>query len=170
MSELNTDPVRHPPVLQRTSRFSRLLMAVIALVVGAAAAGYLFLNYDRFINYDRFVEGGPTIKPVAITDTSPAEDPGARKALISAQREMAAALESTRQELAAQQASLNKLSEKVSNLATKVDELQSAPRIAAPDPVRPVAVAPRKKPAPSRPPASISVGGAPLPASPQDGR
>jgi uncharacterized coiled-coil protein SlyX len=87
------------------------------------------------------------------------------------QQQIAASAQSTAQSIAAQQAEIKRLSDQVSALAARIEQLQNpAPAAQAtatvptPPPAAPAAPAGRKRPnsAPKQPP-GISVGGAPLP-------
>jgi uncharacterized coiled-coil protein SlyX len=81
------------------------------------------------------------------------------------QQQIAGAMQSTAQLVAAQQAEIKRLSDQVSALSAKIDALQrpAAPaQAAAPAPPPPPPAA-RKKPAAAKLPPGISTGGAPLP-------
>ena len=83
------------------------------------------------------------------------------------QQQIAASAQSTAQSIAAQQADIKRLSDQVSALAARIEQLQNPAPPAQPTatvPPPPAAPAARKRPnsAPKQPP-GISVGGAPLP-------
>jgi len=88
------------------------------------------------------------------------------------QQQIATTTQSTAQSVAAQQAEIKRLSDQVSALAAKIEQLQnpapSAQAPAAPAPPPPATPAARKRPAAATPAPGISVGGAPLP--PPSGR
>ena len=87
------------------------------------------------------------------------------------QKQMADSLKSVNENLVAQKADLQRLSEQVSALATRLDSMQSTAPTGLPQqavPARPAVAAQRKKPpAPGTGP--TSTGGAPLPSNPADG-
>jgi uncharacterized coiled-coil protein SlyX len=97
-----------------------------------------------------------------------ADKPVGLKDLQALQQQIAAPLQSNAQLLAAQQAEIKRLSDQVSALAAKMEALEhpaasAQASLPASAPPSPAPVAPRKKPAAPKTPASISVGGAPLP-------
>ena len=148
---------------QRARGRGRAVVLFIAVLVAAsAAAGYLWLNYDWLIDLL------PAQQTVDAPEIAP-EVSAALKDLRSARQQATREIETIHQTLATQQADLNRMSEQLSALASRLDALQSAP------PLRPTLVQPQpggraqavepqgKKPA--RTPKStgpVSVGGAPL--------
>jgi uncharacterized coiled-coil protein SlyX len=157
-------------VLQkRNGTASRVLGFIAVLAVVGAAAGYVFLNYDRLVG------AAPAMQSTAAPPVGNSPDTIPLQEIMSLQEQMAESLEATRRDVATQQADLKKLSDQVSALAAKIDGLQSSARPAAPpEPIRPAAIAAQKKPTAPKPPkpaGAISVGGAPLPpSSPQEDR
>ena len=150
--------VGRPPLAARKS-YSGLFGVVAALAVIAGVSGLLWLNYDHL------VEASSHTGAVA-SSASSGEDPTALRELQAIQQQTADTLLATRQALEAQQAEVKRLSEQVSGLTAKIDQLQ--PRAAPPPPAPPAVAAtrpaPKKPPAAPKPAGAISVGGAPLPA------
>jgi uncharacterized coiled-coil protein SlyX len=163
------DQTDHFVLQKRNGTASRVLGFIAVLAVVGAAAGYVFLNYDRPVGAAPATQS--TAAPAAGPDAIPLQD------VMSLQEQMAESLEATRRDVATQRADLKNLSDRVAALAAKIDGLQSSARPAAPsEPLRPAAIAAQKKPptAPKppkspKPTGAISVGGAPLlPSSPQE--
>jgi hypothetical protein len=141
---------------------------IAALAVIAAASGYLFLNYDRLI------EAASATRPAAVSSADNVEATVSLKEFQSFEQQLNGTLESTRQDIAAQQSDMKSLIDRVAALSAKIEELKNTPRPMPPQvterPVaeRPVAPAARKRPPvrkPPKPAGAISVGGAPLPTS-----
>ncbi len=132
----------------------RSIAAIAGLAIFAGAAAYLFLNYDHLF------DTAPAAQlPIAVS----VEETVSQEDFKAFQQDVAAKLEAAQQAAADQQADLKKLTDQVSALSAKVDNLQG-PAVVASTPVRPPVVAMSKKPAAKKKPAStISVGGAPLP-------
>jgi uncharacterized coiled-coil protein SlyX len=158
-------PTQHPVLQKRRIGVSRALVIVGGLALIAAAAGYLWLNYDRFIE-------AASARAEAAPEAANVEEMVTLKEFQSFQQLTAESLRSTNQDIAAQQADLRKLSDQVSALTARIDVLQSAAEPAPAQPAtlaepvippRPAAIAPRKKPRIPKPAGPISVGGAPLP-------
>lgn len=150
--------VGRPPLAARKS-YSGVFGIVAALAVIAGVSGLLWLNYDHLVEASSHTG--------AVASSTASEDTAALKELQAIQQQTSDTLLATRQLLEAQQAEVKRLSEQVSGLTAKIDQLQLRP---APPPPSPPAVA-ATKPAPKKPPApkpagAISVGGAPLPAQP----
>jgi uncharacterized coiled-coil protein SlyX len=132
------------------------------LVAAGAAAGYLWLDYDGLIS----------ALPTQRTDAPPAIAPevsASLRDLRSSQQQTAREIETIQQTLATQQADLNRISEQLSALASRLDAVQSAPPLRStltpPQPgARTQAVESQgKKPArTSKPAGPLSIGGAPL--------
>jgi uncharacterized coiled-coil protein SlyX len=133
------------------------------LVMAGAAAGYLWLNYDELIG------ALPTQQTASAPEITP-EVSAALRDLRSSRQQTARDIDTIQQTLATQQADLNRLSEQLSGLASRLDALQSTPPLRStlvpPQPgTRAQAVEPQgKKPAARTPKPSgpVSVGGAPL--------
>jgi uncharacterized coiled-coil protein SlyX len=164
VSEPRSDKVDHTILLKRDGMASRVLGFIAVLAVIGAAAVYVFLNYDRLVEAAPATQSTAASPPGSSPEAVPLQD------IMALQEQMADSLEATRRDVATQQADLKKLSDQVSALVAKIDELQSSAQPAAPsDPVRPAAIAAQKKPTAPKPPkptGAISVGGAPLPPSP----
>ena len=161
-------PTQHPVLLRkRRIEAPRALVIVGVLALIAAAAGYLWLNYDRFIE-------AATARAVP-PEGANVEEMVTLKDFQSFQQQTAESTRSTNQDIAAEQADLRKLSDQVSALTARIDALQSAAESAPAQPAtlaepvippRPAAIAPRKKPRIPKPAGPISVGGTPLPLAP----
>jgi uncharacterized coiled-coil protein SlyX len=156
---------------QRTN-WGRLALAAALLAVIGVSSAILW----------RAFSGGLPVLPSFASGTGPSPAPAAAVAdkpvtlndLQALQQQITGPLQSNAQLLAAQQAEIKRLSDQVAALAAKVEALEHPPASAqaslpASAPPSPAPAAPRKKPAAPKPPASISVGGAPLPAG-QPGR
>jgi uncharacterized coiled-coil protein SlyX len=153
-------------VLQkRNGTASRVLGFIAVLAVVGAAAGYVFLNYDRLVG------AAPAMQSTAAPPVGNSPDTIPLQEIMSLQEQMAESLEATRRDLVTQQSDLKKLSDQVSALAAKIDGLQNSARPPAPpDPVRPAAITAQRTATAQRPPkptGAISVGGVPLPVVPQ---
>jgi uncharacterized coiled-coil protein SlyX len=158
------------------------------LAVIAAAAGFAWFTYADRLSEMSFGSSAGSAAPSGANDSSLV----AASEFQAFQQQTSEALQSATQLLTAQQAELKRLSDEVSGLTAKIDQLQatlasarqaSPPAIAATRPPAPLAAAPvaappapaavtapRKRPTAPRPAGAISVGGAPLPASSQPGR
>ncbi|MDR3485334.1 MAG: hypothetical protein P4M05_10545 [Bradyrhizobium sp.] len=169
-------PVDHQPnelepsverILGAQRSRKRGTFAIVALfLVAFAAAAYVWLNYDGIAQVVSSAAQPATAQPVAgHRETVPLED------FQTFQKQTTDSLTSVNQNLVAQKADLQRLSEQVSALAARLEAMQSAASTAPPQqtvPARSPAPAERKKPsAPKAGP--ISVGGAPLPPNPTDG-
>jgi len=138
------------------------------LVIASAAAAYAWVNYDGIVQ-DVFSAARPaTARPVDDKEKASLEE------FQAFQKQTADSLQSVNANSVAQKAALQRLSEQVSALATRLDAMQSAAPTAPPQqagsarPPAPGPSAARKKPsAPKAGP--ISVGGSPLPPNPADG-
>jgi uncharacterized coiled-coil protein SlyX len=152
-----------PPLAARKS-YSGVFGIVAALAIIAGVSGLLWLNYDHLVEASSHTG--------AVASSASGEDPTALRELQAIQQQTADTLLATRQLLEAQQAEVKLLSEQVSGLTAKIDQLQ--PRAAAPPPAPPTVAAtrpaPKKPPAAPKPAGAISVGGAPLPAPAQPAR
>ena len=141
--------IQHPVLLQkRRIDAPRALVIFGALALIAAAAGYLWLNYDRFIEAaSARAEGANVEQMVTLKDFQ------------SFQQQTAESTRSTKQDIAAEQADLRKLSDQVSALTARIDALQSAAESAPAQPAtlaepvippRPAAIATRSSPVAKR--------------------
>ncbi len=154
--------VGSPPLAVRKS-YSGVFGILAALAVIAGVSGLLWLNYDHLVEASSHTG--------TVASSTAGEDAAALKELQAIQQQTADTLLATRQLLEAQQAEVRRLSEQVSGLTAKIDQLQ--PRPAPAPPAAPVVAAPRaapKKPPVPKPAGAISVGGAPLPATAQPAR
>jgi FtsZ-interacting cell division protein ZipA len=156
--QLDEPPVRH------RRRAGAVLIVIAALAVIATVSACLWLNYGDLVRSALFAA-----PPVAAPVIASGEEPVTQKDFASSKRLTAESLQSAIEELDAQKADLKRLSDQVAALTARIDTLQSA---AAPTPqpavpARPVPTAPRQKPSARKPVGSISVGGAPLPAVPE---
>jgi uncharacterized coiled-coil protein SlyX len=141
-------------------------LAVIALLVIVSAAGaYAWISYDGVVQNVVSAAQPSTAQPVTNQ-----REPILLEDFQALQKQMADSLKSVNENLVAQKADLQRLSEQVSALATRLDSMQSTAPTGLPQqavPARPAVAAQRKKPsAPGRGPTSI--GGAPLPSNPAD--
>ena len=162
-------PTQHAILLQKRGvSASGALVIVAALAVIAAAAGYLWLNYNRFVE-------ASSARPVAAPEAANVEGMVTLKDFQSFQQQISESIRSTNQDIAAEQADLKRLAAQVSALAGRIIELQSTvqataaqPAVAAEPviPPRPPTIAARKKPRISKPAGPVSIGGAPLPSAP----
>jgi uncharacterized coiled-coil protein SlyX len=154
--------VGRPPLAARKS-YSGVFGIFAALAVIAGVSGLLWLNYDHLVEASSHTS--------AVASSTAGEDATALKELQAIQQQTADTLLATRQLLEAQQAEVKQLSEQVSGLTAKIEQLQ--PRPAPAPPAAPAVAATR--PAPKKPPApkpagAISLGGAPLPTTTQPPR
>jgi uncharacterized coiled-coil protein SlyX len=144
-----------------------LPIAIVAGLAVLAVASALLWNVwgDGLPALPSFTSA-PAPAPAAVPDKAVG-----LKDLEALQQQIAATTQSTAQSVAAQQAEIKRLSDQVSALAAKIEQLQNpapsaqAPALAPPPPATPAA---RKRPAAATPAPGISVGGAPLP--PPSGR
>jgi phage shock protein A len=165
--------------LQRRRKSPRVLISVGVLAVIVAAAAYLWLNYDGLVQHVSFA-APPAVTPVV----NSSEEPVTQKDFEAFRRQMAESLQSTIEDMDAQKAALKKLSDQVTALTAKIDALQTAVPatgpLSAPAELRPGSqsaipdrapvIAARKKPPAPKTTGPISVGGAPLPPAPTEGR
>lgn len=168
-SEIDVGP---PPVTLRRGKPMRTIVTLVFLLIVAAGAGFVWLNYDRLMSTSHaLMEGGQDAgAPVGALESAVSA-----KDFEAFQQQTATSLQSATDALAAQQTELKRLSDQIAALTSKIDLLQSsgpapsptAPRTTAAPP-RPVAatVPPRRKPPVPKPAGAISVGGAPLPVQP----
>ena len=145
---------------------SSVLMTVGLVVVIAAGCFYLWLNYGGLLQAESGV--GHQTAALISPETVSLED------FQSFQRQTADALQSAVQDRAAQKADFKSLSDQLSALTAKVDALQSATAQASQQPAvapaqPPIIASARRKPSAPKTTGAISVGGAPLPASPSNG-
>ena len=121
MLEAPLDAFGQPILLERPRRTTEMLASFTAIAVMAlAAACYLWFNYDRTIEPSS--SGAAAAVRVA--------NPGAGvtlETLQAALQQTTSELEAMKQNMAASEAELQKLSDQVSALATSVDALQKAP-------------------------------------------
>jgi hypothetical protein len=167
--------VRHG--LQRRGSFPRVLLPVVVLAVIAAAAVYVWLNYDNQVQQVSFAPP-PAAVPAAVSGEGAAVT---QKDFESFKRQIAESMLSTVENIDAQKADLAKLSDQVSAMAAKIDALQSAlastgtssgelrPGTQPVVPTRPIVAAGKKQPAPKTT-GPTSVGGAPQPPAPSADR
>jgi uncharacterized coiled-coil protein SlyX len=152
------------PTLHRRGVAPSVLVSVGVLAVIAGAFAYVWLNDDGLVQAISSA-AQPAAVPVVASD----EETVNLKDFQSFQRKNADSLQSAAQDIAAQKADLNRLSDQVSALSAKIDALQSA--AAPPQPAvlpQPPVTAARKKPTAPKTTGPISVGGAPLPPTPPD--
>ena len=173
-----SDEPNHAPQLdqplvlsQRRSKVSGVV-TFIALIAVAAALAFLWFNYGDVVRSALFpaMSGAPTV--------ASGEETVTQRDIESLKRQTAESLQSMANDLDAQKEELKRLSDQVSGLTARLDALPSptAPAQTSAIPAQPVvparpavAAAPRKPPAP-KPSGRISVGGAPLPPSPDQDR
>ena len=162
------EPNQQPISLKRRRGTSGVLMPVGVAVVLVAGCFYLWLNYGGLLQAESGV--GHQTAALRSRETVSLED------FQSFQRQTADALQSSVQDRAVQKADFKSLSDQLSALTAKVDALQSASaqssqQAGAPSlPAQPPVVASaRRKPSVPKTTGGISVGGAPLPASPPTG-
>jgi uncharacterized coiled-coil protein SlyX len=135
-------------------------------VIAAVGAAYAWLNYDGIVQNVVSAGQPATAQPVTNQrETVPLED------FQALQKRTADSLKSVNENLVAQKADLQRLSEQVSALAAKLDVMQGMASTGLPQqavPARPAIPAARRKPsAPGGGP--ISTGGRPLPSNQTDG-
>ena len=160
-------PTLHQPPPQRRHWIPIAVVAVLAVFAVTSALLWQVWGY-----------GLPSLPSFSsVTAPAPAEVPDKTvglKEFEALQQQIAASAQSTAQSIAAQQAEIKRLSDQVSALAAKIEQLQNpAPSAqataATPPPTAPAAPAARRRPAAApKQPSGISVGGAPLP--PPSGR
>ena len=121
MLEAPLDAFGQPILLERPRRTTVMLAAFTAIAVMAlAAACYLWFNYDRSI------EPSSSGAAAAVQVANPG--PGVTlENLQAALQQTTSELEAMKQNIAATEAGLQKLSDQVSALATRVDASQKAP-------------------------------------------
>jgi uncharacterized coiled-coil protein SlyX len=159
---------QRPLLRQSRSKGAGVIILVASLAVIAAAAAYLWLNYDRLAQaaFSIARPADPAMADSAAKTVTPEE-------FQSFQRQTAESLQSAAQDIAAQKADLKSLSDQLSALTAKIDALPSAASPAPQQPAvpaRPPVIAARKKPPAPKTTGPISVGGAPLPSAPPDAR
>ena len=166
------------PIVPPRKSYSGLFVTLAVVVLVAAAAGFLWMNYDSL------VDGFPRSSAPAVGAEDGSE---LAKEFRAFQQQTSEALAATQQLVDAQQTELKGLTSQIADLTAKIDRMQPGavalpPTLSAPAaplaqpaaprppqaaaPARATVTAPRKRPAPaaSRPEGAISVGGAPLPA------
>jgi uncharacterized coiled-coil protein SlyX len=156
-------PIAQPMLGAPRSRKGAILAAIALLAVTGAAAAYGWRNYDDIAQTVFSAARPAAARPVDDKQKVPLED------FQGFQTQTVDLIKSMNGNLAAQKADLQRLSEQVSALATRLDAMQTPATTAPPQqavPARPPGpAAARKKPsAPGAGP--ISVGGAPLPPDP----
>jgi hypothetical protein len=140
---------------------SRVLVhIVVAVMLAGAGSGSALLWRAYGVGLPSFTSAASSAAPVA-------DKPVGLRDFQESQQKIAGAMQSTEKLLTAQQAEIKRLSDQVAVLSGKLDLLQrpiasAQGAIPAPAP-KPVAPAPRKKPATLQPAGAISTGGAPLP-------
>jgi hypothetical protein len=152
--EVDYETQEEPP---RRRWLKTAAVAALLAVIGASSA-VLWRAYG----------GNLSALPSFASGTEPAvvaDKPVGSKDFQALQQQIAGSAQSTAQLLATQQAELKRLADQVAVLAAKVDLLERpvASAQASLPAAQPLAPAPRKKPAASKPANNISVGGAPLP-------
>ena len=120
MLEAPLDAFGQPILLERPRRTTVMLAAFTAIAVMAlAAACYLWFNYDRSIE----ARSSGTAAAVQVANPGPGVT---LENLQAALQQTTSELEAMKQNIAATEAGLQKLSDQVSALATRVDALQNA--------------------------------------------
>ena len=174
-----TDDLDHQVrlALRRQGRSPLVPIVFIWFAIGGTACAYLWLNYGDRLRTALFATH-PAIDPPARVGGDP---PVTRADFDVFQRQTADSLRAATESLEAQKSDLKKLSDQLADLVAKVDALQNAPatastpappRIQNSAPAQPAVPAPRaatarrRKPPAPKPTGPISVGGAPLPPSP----
>jgi hypothetical protein len=144
-------------------RSRALVRVVVAVMLAGAGSGSALLWRAYGIGLPAF----PSFTTVATTAAPVADKPVGLRDLQAFQQQIAGSVQSTEKLLTAQQAEIKRLSDQLSALSGKLDLLQrpvTSAQAALPSPApKPVAPAPRKKPAALQPAGAISTGGAPLP-------
>ena len=140
-----------------------LVRIFVALMLAGAGSGSALLWRAYGVGLPAF----PSLTSVATTAAPVADKPVGLSDLQTLQQQVAGSMQSTEKLLTAQQAEIKRLSDQLSALSGKLDLLQrpvTSAQAAIPPPApKPVAPAPRKKPAALQPAGAISTGGAPLP-------
>jgi uncharacterized coiled-coil protein SlyX len=156
-----------PSVPLRDGKSYKGIALFVVLLALGAAAGFTWLRHgDRLLEVTSLASSAGSSAAVAATDASLV----AASDFQSFQQQTAEALQSVTELLTAQQAQLKRLSDDVSGLSTKIDQMQStlaSGTTASLPPARLSVTVPRRKPPTPRPAGAISVGGAPLVAPPQ---
>lgn len=138
---------------------SRALVRIVVAVMLAGAGSGSALLWRAY--------GSPPSTNVVSSAAPVADKPVGLADLQAFQQQIAGAVQSTEKLLTTQQAEIKRLSDQLSALSGKLDLLQrpvTSAQAALPPPApKPVAPAPRKKPAALQPAGAISTGGAPLP-------
>jgi hypothetical protein len=148
-----------------------LVRIVVVVMLAAAGSGSALLRraYGTGLPVFPSFTSAAANTPVAVTTVPVADKPVGLADLQAFQQQFAGAMQSTEKLLTAQQAEIKRLSDQVSVLSAKLDLLQrpiASAQAALPVPAspKPVAPAPRKKPAAvAHSVGAISLGGAPLP-------
>lgn len=161
----DTGELHRPPPRRRRWVPIAVVAALAVLAVASASLWYVWGNGLPALPSFAWPSFTSATAPAA-----PAEVPDKTvglKEFQALQQQIAATTQSTAQLVAAQQAEIKRLSDEVSALAAKIEQLQNPPPAAqapAASPPPPATPAARKRPAAARPAPGISVGGAPLPA------
>ena len=151
-------------ILHRRGLAPKVLISVGVLAVIACAFAYVLLDDDGLVQAISSA-APPAAAPVVASD----EETMNLRDFQSFQRQTADSLQSVAQDIAAQKADLNRLSDQVSALSAKIDALQKSSAVPQPAvPPQPSVMTARKKPPAPKTTGPISVGGAPLPPTPPD--
>jgi uncharacterized coiled-coil protein SlyX len=141
--------------------------AVAGLAMSGSASALLYRAWGdslpAFPSFASVAAPGAAAPGAAAPPAEPADTPVGSKEFRAFQQQIAGPLQSTAQLVAAQQAEIKRLSDRVAALAATIDALQHpavSAQAAIPAPAAPPA---RKKPAAAKLPPGISTGGAPLP-------
>ena len=159
--------------LRRRRRSRPLPIAIIVFAICATACAYLWVKYGAQI------QTAVLASPQATDPTTAGVEQSVSRADFDTfKRQTTDSLRSATENLEAQKADLKTLSDKVTDLVSKVDALQNSAAISpAPPPIaqtvvapRPAPIAQRKKPQAPKSTGRVSVGGAPLPIAPPSNR
>lgn len=173
--DLNLEFERERRLVAPRRGSSGIVVGIILFAFGATGAAYLSLRYGDQVRSAVFAEA-----PVGVPVVARGEDVVSRADFEAFKQPTIDALQSAIASLDVQKEDLKRLSDQLATLASRMDASQSAaaPAPAVPPteavttpaapvlPPRSLAIAQRKKPSAPKTSGPISVGGAPLPGSP----
>lgn len=159
-----------PAALRKSSRHFPWVFGLVAILIGLGVGGACYWPHiDGFLE----ASGAPEIAPMPSLSS---EDKAVLSEIRSGQQEASEELAALNRNISAQQADLQRMSEQIAVLTSRIESLQSSPNAAPPpaDPRPPAAHTASKSATranrPSRPEGPVSVGGAPLVSEPETDR
>ncbi|OAF19193.1 hypothetical protein [Bradyrhizobium neotropicale] len=155
-----------PPALHRSSRrflWAFALIVAIGLCVGGAYFG---------IDIEKFIEK-PASREVAPMPAFSPEDRATLSEIRSGQQEASETIAELNRNIGAQQAELQRISDQIAALSSRIESLQnsaapaSLPPAPPPPPAQAVSKPAKRLVQPSKPEGPVSIGGAPLISEPR---